>query len=93
MYMQTEEEYQNRNLCYSMSDVAPTNRTITKTHPKHLPESVDWRTKGAVSGVKDQVNTLVIRMKVSEYQSSMYRVSVAVAMHSVQWEDWKEHMH
>ena len=59
---QTEEEYCTQYSCYRLVD---THRNYTShkiySHPGpdgglHLPETVDWRTKSAVTHVKDQVN-------------------------------------
>lgn len=55
------------------------------------PESVDWRTKDAVTSVKDQACLMMIFPCL--IVNCMDRVSVGPAMHSVRLQPWKELMH
>lgn len=60
---QTTEEYHTRYAtCYQIPDAVKINSTIMKynsprkiSHLK-IPDTVDWRTKSAVTGIKDQVS-------------------------------------
>ena len=57
--VQTSEEFEEIHTCYHHMNINKTGRLTYKSFrsPKFLslPDTVDWRTKDAVSDVKDQV--------------------------------------
>ncbi len=54
---QTEAEFRDKYLTYRRSSGNHTHMKVHVADPavEYYPESIDWRTKGAVSSVKHQV--------------------------------------
>ena len=97
-FFQSDTEFERLYL----TRLTPQRQNITKLFKpsstlESYPESIDWRTKGAVSSVRDQVSlqcffVLVFGAKIHLFVNmpKYCRVNVELVMHSVLWELWRE---
>ena len=96
---QTEAEYAEKILTYQKADyeVKRWKNKVAKVTmfvpPKNAywPEQIDWRTRDAVSPVKDQVHRF--RMKFLVLSMLQCRLTVVPVMHLHQWGHWKVLIH
>ena len=58
--LQTDAEYEEMYMTYRSIDHGNYTKVYQPSHYSgNLPDTVDWRTNNAVTGIKNQVNTLL----------------------------------
>ena len=80
---QTDAEYKEIFLTYKKGKTLAKTKVFNSSHyAGNLPESVDWRTNNAVTGVKDQV-CIPLQWVTLKNSSPLHEISV----HTYSWFD------